>query len=84
MITVERWTTADLARFPDDDALRYEIIDGELHVTKAPDTYHQIVAGLVRTKHPERIGMGAMQDCVDLRRVERMNGERTHGVSDAA
>jgi Uma2 family endonuclease len=47
MITVERWTTADLERFPDADDLRYEIINGELHVTKAPDIYHQIVAGRI-------------------------------------
>jgi len=46
-VTVDRWTIADLARFPDDDTLRYEIIDGELHVTKAPDTYHQIVASRI-------------------------------------
>jgi Uma2 family endonuclease len=47
MITIDRWTTADLARFPDDDGFRYEILDGELHVTKAPDTYHQVVAGRI-------------------------------------
>jgi Uma2 family endonuclease len=47
MIEIDRWKTADLARFPDDDDLRYEIIDGELHVTKAPDTYHQVVAGRI-------------------------------------
>src|ERR1051326_5753871 len=47
MVTVDRWTTADLQRFPDDDDLRYEIIDGELHVTKAPNTYHQVVAGRI-------------------------------------
>jgi Uma2 family endonuclease len=47
MIEVDRWTTADLARFPDDDDLRYEIIDGELHATKAPDIYHQVVAGRI-------------------------------------
>jgi Uma2 family endonuclease len=47
-MTIEtRWTSADLARFPDDDALRYEIIDGELHVTKARGTYHQVVAGRI-------------------------------------
>jgi Uma2 family endonuclease len=44
MVTVERWTTADLERFPDADDLRYEIIQGALHVTKAPNIYHQIVA----------------------------------------
>jgi Uma2 family endonuclease len=42
-----RWTTADLDQFPDIDGVRYEIIDGELSVTKAPDTYHQIVAGRI-------------------------------------
>jgi Uma2 family endonuclease len=47
MVTVERWTTADLERFPDADDLRYEIIDGELHVTKAPNSYHQVVAGRI-------------------------------------
>jgi Uma2 family endonuclease len=47
MIEVDRWTTADLARFPDHDGLRYEIIDAELHVTKAPDTFHQVVAGRI-------------------------------------
>lgn len=31
-----RWTTADLELFPD-DGKRYEIIDGELIVTRAPD-----------------------------------------------
>ena len=47
MVTVDRWTTADLERFPDTDDLRYEIIDGELHVTKAPNSYHQVVAGRI-------------------------------------
>ncbi|MCG8350833.1 MAG: Uma2 family endonuclease [Chloroflexales bacterium] len=47
MVTVERWTTADLERFPDADDLRYEIIQGALHVTKAPNIYHQIVASRI-------------------------------------
>jgi Uma2 family endonuclease len=47
MIQVDRWTTADLARLPDDDGMRYEIIDGELHVPKAPHSYHQVVAGRI-------------------------------------
>jgi len=47
MVTVDRWTTADLERFPDADDLRYEIIGGELHVTKAPNSYHQVVAGRI-------------------------------------
>jgi Uma2 family endonuclease len=44
MIVSERWTIADLVRFPDNDDLRYEIINGDLHVSKAPNWYHQLVA----------------------------------------
>jgi len=45
-----RWTTADLALFPD-NGNRYEIVDGELFVTRAPHWKHQkacarIIAGL--------------------------------------
>jgi Uma2 family endonuclease len=36
-----RWTTADLAIFEGDRSNRYEIIDGELFVTRAPDWKHQ-------------------------------------------
>jgi hypothetical protein len=35
-----RWTSADLKLFPD-DGKRYEIIDGELFVTRAPHWKHQ-------------------------------------------
>lgn len=35
-----RWTSADLELFPNDDT-RYEIIDGELLVTRAPHWNHQ-------------------------------------------
>ncbi len=38
-----RWTTADLAIFEGDRSKRYEIIDGELFVTRAPDWRHQAV-----------------------------------------
>ncbi len=41
-ITKVRWTSADLELFPDDDT-RYEIIDGELLVTRAPHYKHQNV-----------------------------------------
>lgn len=34
------WTTADLELFPDNGS-RYEIIDGELFVTRAPHWKHQ-------------------------------------------
>lgn len=37
-----RWTTTDLELFPDNDT-RYEIIDGELFVTKIPLWKHQRV-----------------------------------------
>lgn len=38
-----RWTIADLAIFEGDRSRRYEIIDGELFVTRAPDWKHQEV-----------------------------------------
>jgi Uma2 family endonuclease len=41
-----RWTTADLALFPD-DGKRYEIIDGELIVTRAPRWSHQEATGRI-------------------------------------
>ncbi|HAG80603.1 MAG TPA: hypothetical protein DCL61_05400 [Cyanobacteria bacterium UBA12227] len=44
-----RWTTADLELFPD-DGKRYEIIDGELFVTRAPDWKHQEVCVKVATQ----------------------------------
>jgi len=37
-----RWTSADLELFPD-DGKRYEIVDGELFVSKQPDWHHQLV-----------------------------------------
>jgi Uma2 family endonuclease len=38
-----RWRSADLDMFPDyaDSGIRYEIIDGELHVSKQPAWHHQ-------------------------------------------
>jgi Uma2 family endonuclease len=41
-----QWTTADLELLPD-DGRRYEIIDGELFVTRAPHWGHQQVCGRV-------------------------------------
>jgi len=37
------WSYAEFARLPN-DGNRYEIIDGELHVTPAPRPIHQVVA----------------------------------------
>ena len=36
-----RFTSADLERLPDVEGTRYEIIDGELHVSKQPHWEHQ-------------------------------------------
>ncbi|HJQ68061.1 MAG TPA: Uma2 family endonuclease [Blastocatellia bacterium] len=40
MTTTLRWTSADLETLPE-NGKRYEIIDGELHVSKQPHWYHQ-------------------------------------------
>ena len=42
MSTTTRWTSADLESLPD-DGTRYEIIDGELYMSKAPHIYHSDV-----------------------------------------
>lgn len=42
MSTMTRWTSADLKSLPD-DGNRYEIIDGELYMSKQPNYYHQSV-----------------------------------------
>lgn len=41
-----RWTTADLDVLPD-DGTRYEIVEGELFMTRAPDLRHQDVCGRI-------------------------------------
>jgi Uma2 family endonuclease len=43
-----RWTSADLELLPEDDK-RYEIIDGELYVSKQPHWHHQATCGRVFT-----------------------------------
>ena len=40
-----RWTIADLELLATDEWKRYEIIDGELFVTRAPHIRHQAVVG---------------------------------------
>ena len=49
MTTEPRFTSADLEAFPD-DGKRYEIIDGELYVSKQPHIYHQRFCTLVWLK----------------------------------
>ena len=55
-----RWTVADLDLFPD-DGLRYEVIDGELFVSKAASNEHgeawsQCIGALVVWNHQTRLG----------------------------
>jgi Uma2 family endonuclease len=38
---VPRYTSRDLEGLPDIDGVRYEIIDGDLHVSKQPQWHHQ-------------------------------------------
>lgn len=41
METTGKFTSADLALLPDDDCMRYEIIEGDLYVSKQPSAEHQ-------------------------------------------
>ncbi|MBC8159748.1 MAG: Uma2 family endonuclease [Roseiflexaceae bacterium] len=41
-----RFTSADLEQMPD-DGKRYEIIDGELFLSKQPDWHHQFANGMI-------------------------------------
>ena len=47
MSTTRRYTSADLERLPDDEGIRYEIIDGELHVSKQPSWHHQYATNMI-------------------------------------
>ena len=48
-----RWTYAEFARLPSEGSTRYEVIDGELAVTPAPTSRHQlVVTNLVAVLHP--------------------------------
>ena len=44
MATTLRWTSADLEAMPD-NGKRYEIIDGELYMSKQPHYHHQYTCG---------------------------------------
>lgn len=48
MATSLRWTSIDLEAMPD-DGKHYEIVDGELYVSKQPHWHHQFVCGQVFT-----------------------------------
>ncbi len=49
LISNLRWTTSDLELFPD-NTNRYEIVDGELLVTRAPHLRHQAIADAICTE----------------------------------
>lgn len=49
MSTTMRWTSADLALMPE-DGKRYEIIDGNLHISKQPHLNHQYLCGRIFSK----------------------------------
>jgi Uma2 family endonuclease len=56
-----RWTTADLELFAGDRTNRYEIIDGELFVTRSPHWKHQALCiniGAVLKAWSDRSGLG--------------------------
>jgi Uma2 family endonuclease len=56
-----RWTSEDLILFEGDSTNRYEIIDGELFVTRAPDWKHQracISIGTVLKLWSDETGLG--------------------------
>jgi Uma2 family endonuclease len=48
-ITVPHYTVDDLDKFPD-DGNRYELLDGVLIVTPAPNTAHQIIANRIQAR----------------------------------
>jgi Uma2 family endonuclease len=42
-----RWTSQEMNILPDDESKRYEIIDGELYVSKQPHVHHQLVCSRI-------------------------------------
>ena len=58
-----RWTISDIEAMPDDEWKRYEIIDGELFVSRVPGDEHQLVLqafclGLGTWNTERRLGLG--------------------------
>lgn len=49
MTNTLRWTSADLELMPD-DGKRYEIVEGDLYVSKQPHWHHQVTCGRVFTQ----------------------------------
>ncbi|MEH2417636.1 Uma2 family endonuclease [Nostoc sp.] len=42
-----RWTTQDVELLPENEGTRYEIVDGELFMTRAPHFKHQQTCGMI-------------------------------------
>jgi len=62
MSVSRRWTVADLEQIEPKEGERYEIIDGELFVTHAPNWRHQYPAGRLHTaldNWSDQTGLGA-------------------------
>ncbi|MCI0435517.1 MAG: Uma2 family endonuclease [Gemmatimonadetes bacterium] len=62
------WTYAEYARLPD-DGNHYEVLDGEVLVTPAPGTRHQVVAARLYTvvdRYVQQHGLGYVLWDVDL------------------
>lgn len=58
-----RWTISDIEAMPEDEWKRYEIIDGELFVSRAPGEPHQIVGhhiGVALDNWNAEIGLGVI------------------------
>ncbi|MCL5285385.1 MAG: Uma2 family endonuclease [Nitrospirae bacterium] len=45
MLKLQAWTYEDYLALPEGGPLRYEVIDGELYMTPAPNTRHQRIIG---------------------------------------
>jgi Uma2 family endonuclease len=48
--TPVRWTIADLEHLPDSEGTRYEIIGGELYMSKQPHWHHQRICGKIHVE----------------------------------
>ena len=48
--TEERWTTSDLEGFALEEGKRYEIVEGELHVSTQPHWVHQVICSRLITE----------------------------------
>lgn len=67
-ISVETWNYENYRELPD-DGNRYEVLEGRLHVTPAPSTYHQLVSRRIQFVfyELERSGQGQVYNApVDL------------------